>query len=29
MKKIIALALSALMLFGILTGCSASENGGG
>jgi polar amino acid transport system substrate-binding protein len=29
MKKIIALALSTLMLFGILTGCSASENGGG
>ena len=29
MKKIIALALSALMLFGILTGCSASGNGGG
>jgi polar amino acid transport system substrate-binding protein len=29
MKKIIALALSTLMLFGILTGCSASQNGGG
>jgi polar amino acid transport system substrate-binding protein len=29
MKKIIALALSALMLFGILTGCSASESGAG
>ena len=29
MKKIIALALSALMLFGILTGCTASESGAG